>query len=195
MKKSLTFISIFFICNAGFSQTYDSIANVYFQNDSTPINFTDSLGQKQGFWVDYKTYKLIEYSHNKFDARNTRAYKLAQGYYKNDEKSGHWEYFQVPAQYTDAIKTENYHEDGSIEEWKNEFTTFTYFSKDSTLVYSKVIYNRDTIFINCKNKTTCVASVNRKELLRFEFADLDYEQTRIYLGIYARQTLWLKKEE
>ena len=195
MKKSLTFISIFLICNAGSSQTYDSMANVYFQNDSTLINFTDSLGQKQGFWVEYKTYRLIESSHTIFDARNTRAYKLAQGSYKNNKKSGLWEYFKGPECAINTYKTENYFEDRSIEEWKNDFTTYTYFSSDSNHVSSTVFYERDTIFIHCENKLHCVATVNGKELKVFEYADLDYEQFRIYLGVYARELLWIKEGE
>jgi hypothetical protein len=195
MKLLLNSIFILFLSSAGMSQTYDSIANLYYKIDNQFVNFTDSLGQKQGLWIEYRIVRLLNFdSYHSNPQYSTSIRKLGQGYYKNNKKSGLWEYYRDHRCIHETIATENYFEDGKVEEWIYEFTIVNNYSVDSNYVNSEVYFKRDTILINCENKLTCLATVHGKELLKFDYTYLDYEQFRMYLGEYQRAILKLREE-
>jgi len=117
MKTCLIFIFSIFTCKVGFLQSYDSVANYHYKNGEPLINCTDSNGQKQEFWIDYKIFQLIKVQDNYLmQGYFTSIYKVAQGSYKNNKKSGIWEYYKGPECAINTYKTENYYDDGSVEE-------------------------------------------------------------------------------
>ena len=115
MKKYFIYIFILIYPCIGFSQSYDSIANLHYKIGENPVNFTDSLGLKQGIWIEYRIFKRIEIEYSDGNQQYyTSIRKLGQGYYKNNKKSGSLEYYRYYLY--ENIGTENYFDYGRMKE-------------------------------------------------------------------------------
>ncbi len=147
MKILLTTIILIFWINFIQGQSFDSIATHHYGNGKEILNQTDSLGRKQGLWVYYKMFFDTKCSALSTLNSYTCFKQLSKGYYKDDKKTGKWEYYTDGGCYFSINRIEFYSNDGSVKEIKYEESTTTLYSSDSSLVTSTVIFNTDTFQI------------------------------------------------
>lgn len=156
------------------------------------INCIDELGRKQGLWEMYSN-KIISKAHTitsygcHLSERND-SLLIQKGIYKDDEKVGLWYYFNGNFM-NDINRSVRYLDDGS-REVKDYRMNFTYTqSADSSNLSGVVLHKRDSIFIECKDDICYFKLSNGKYLNQLDsvnILDLDYEISRIRLGMYHR---------
>jgi len=194
MKITLTLIFLLFT-SITYGQVYDKIATHHYGSGEI-TNRIDSLGRKQGFWVNYTMFFNSTCSDLSTEESDTCFQRFSSGQYINDNKIGRWNYYQDAGCFIDFDRIEIYNEDGSVMETNCKYRNCTtYYSPDSSNVTSVIIISNDTINIKCKDKKTCIATIDNKELIKFDFDRLDFEKFRFSLDIFCREILLLKNNK
>jgi hypothetical protein len=195
IMKNINLI-LFLTCltNMVCGQTYDNIATQHFGKGKVELNFTDSLGFKQGIWINYK---LIINKYNsellRTEVTDTSLIKTSSGEYKNNKKIGKWEYYDTECYGCGVEKIETHNPDGTVEEIKYSRLCKTIYNADSSIVQSIVFsIEKDTVSINCIDKN-CVAKYKSHILKEFPLKQLDIEQWAISYGNFSREIRLLKE--
>jgi hypothetical protein len=191
MKATMTLLILFCFSSFVFGQTYDTVATIHFGNGAI-INKVDSFGRKQGLWIKYRMFFDSRCSALETGISDTCFRKLSEGEYFNYRKVGTWVYYDDGGCYILRDKAEIFNPDGSVLEFKNDGSTATDYSYDSSLVTSRISVNDDTVLIKCQNKKTCTAMLGNKILKKFTYDKLDVEQYIISRDGYQREILLLK---
>ncbi len=189
INKTIILITIFcldiFFCSA---QRYDTIATRHFANNDSILNYSDSLGQKQGLWVHYNLLFNQWCSPLSNGPSDTCFRQISKGYYQDNKKVNTWRYFRDEGCYRTTEREEIYKSDGSVTELKNNETSVSNFNKDSSIVLCKAIVGKtDTISIKCLNKNNCIAKFKDETLETFPFSSLDNRLLGISNGLYDRK--------
>lgn len=189
INKTLILITIFCLdilfC---FAQRYDTIATRHFAYNDSILNYSDSLGQKQGLWVHYNLLFNQWCSPLSKGPSDTCFRQISKGHYQDNKKVNTWRYFRDEGCYRITEREEIYKSDGSITEIKNNETTVSNFNKDSSIVLCKAIVGKtDTISIKCLNKNNCIAKFKDETLETFPFSSLDNRLLGITNGLYDRK--------
>lgn len=189
----------------GYGQSYDTIAtihyNLYASKNNGILNYTDAKGLKQGLWIKYNMTLCSHYVDLVPVKHDTCFTLLSIGKYNDNKKNGKWKYFDEHSYYRGYYypsEIEDFKNDGSIEKTSENYSIITNFSSDSLKVTSIVKgHNNDEfyeILIDCNNTKECIATFLGKELVRFDYNDLDLEKFKIINGLYDRQIRLLKQE-
>jgi hypothetical protein len=191
--KALLIILLFILLRTSslHGQTYDKIAT-YRYSKGEPINKIDSIGQKQGLWLNYEMFFNSPCSALSSKQSDTCFRQLSRGHYFNNKKIGRWEYYNDGGCYFSLERTETFNPDGSMVEIKFLNYVVTEYSPDSSLVTSTIRTASDTISVTCQDRRFCIASVHGIEFKQFDFEYLDYEQSKISSDEYRREILLLK---
>lgn len=177
---------LFLSLNFGYSQTYDSIATKYYGNGDQ-LNQIDSLGNRQGLWINYSMFIYPKDSAISTVKPDTGFKKISRGSYLNDQRIGLWEFYDDHGCTRTTKRIIKYSKDGSVEETKYWRSTITRYSPDSSLVTSTVNFNEQIMIVNCHKKTECIATYKGKELKRFDYRYLDAIQFGFATGMYSRE--------
>jgi hypothetical protein len=193
IMKALLIILLFVFLrtNSLHGQTYDKVAtNRYSKGE--PINKTDSLGQKQGLWINYDMFFNSICSALSTGQSDTCFRRISSGQYFDNKKIGEWKYYDDGGCYILVKRTVTFNPDRSMVEINLRNYVVTSYSADSTLVTSVITAPSDTVSIACKDQKFCITSAHNIELKKFDYKYLDYEQLRISSDAYRREILLLK---
>jgi hypothetical protein len=166
------------------------------------INCVDSSGRKQGKWETLKTRAILR-SHSGYGTENGCQYidnsvrqPIEAGQYKDNKKIGTWEYIEWEGfDYSHVAKTVTYHHNGSLTERNFLYNSVIEFNRDSSFITGFTIHKSDSIYVTCTNKTCVFALKANKKIISFDYTGyerLDYELSRLSLGVYNREIMNIK---
>lgn len=172
----------------GTSQSYDSLATVYWGDDTLKINQKDSLGREHGNWIYYKKF-------NHPTEIDFRLNKLSYGKYTDGVKIGLWTYVNDARCYVEIIKTERYKSDGSYVQTGNEGRSFSYYSPQNKLLkvelYRVPELENDSVIVYCK-KESCQSYFNGVEFNRFSIGEVHWQIDLFMIGEYSKELKIIK---
>jgi hypothetical protein len=156
------------------------------------INCLDSLGNKQGWWVDYsKKHNAIAQP----DFLDTGIYveRYSYGLFKNNKKIGTWKLVNnVHLIYEEQESIYIYNNQSSTVHTRflgeNRDVIMNY-NNDSTIIKAYSIFNkeRDTICFACfKLKDRCTISYKKQYIKTTPFKNLDFELEKSYNELQNR---------
>jgi hypothetical protein len=193
--RIVVFILAFFLCSKSYCQSCDTI-------NGAVVNYIDYYGMKQGNWVEwfYKWELEPYYQTEKGFCNNRSQIKVRtrvknSGDYRDNVKTGLWEYFYDGGDTYGLNRTELY-QDSLLTVKSHNFLSTTTYNSDSTLVESTVMaLDKDSIRVLCVEKS-CIANYAGVELARFTLSKLDFEQYTLALGIkYQREIMVIKDKQ
>jgi hypothetical protein len=132
------------------------------------LNLIDSLGQKQGYWIEKDTkIKLVRFEINSSEIyldeiTEYRLFKMAEGNYLNDQKVGQWYFYPTCTSHFVHLK-------------EIKLGTLPVGSKDTSMIVGEIYQNGDTLFFNCSNNNCIVKTLNNIEIVSFPQKTLDKE--------------------
>lgn len=146
--KNILFLVFFFLQTIIYCQSIDSLF-IKSQITSSSEEGYDSLGNKQGFWIEkiyYGEYLLFyEDSIEAFDA-------TAYGFYKNDKKAGFWDIYTTNKNEERSLIAQIYYENDTmlyqftyIDSKIHQYTQLGYVNRQYNTGASGVIYAKDRI--------------------------------------------------
>ncbi|MEO8146230.1 MAG: hypothetical protein ABI723_01270 [Bacteroidia bacterium] len=174
MKHCLSILVLFF-CFESYGQLY---------TEKKAANSYDSLGIKQGFWIErtlkvklhYYFYTVTNSAQELTQATQFRYFRISEGEYNDGKRVGTWLDYSDCMNYFDLTESEQHIDDKNI-----EIDT----SKASKLD-GQIFLTLDTINVNCIQGNCVFTTSNNQEFKRFTREKLDTELLNLATCKYDR---------
>lgn len=165
------------ICHGQHCERYERDYFPHFLPKNFPdqINCVDSLGRKQGAWIDYKILYNAKYRPDELD---TGYYvpEYSFGYYENNRKINKWKHiYNVHMISLDKITDYYYAPDTTLATVSNqmgETLSSLYTNSDSSKWEIREANKEGSIAINCNKSGICVISYKGQMLNYFDRKDI-----------------------
>jgi hypothetical protein len=186
--KNLLFILCLFFSLSLFGQVCDTV-------NGDLINCVDSNGLRQGFWelkrenTLFSSYTGLGSKEGCLYSKNAEYFLLARGEYKDDKKTGSWEYY-FGNKVAILERRVSYNKDGSVVENNFRERYKIKISSDTAKISGEFYHDLDTLTISCQNRVCSIMLPDGQEVLSFGFTNMDkfeYEFYRLRIGVYDRQ--------
>jgi hypothetical protein len=165
------------------------------------INCIDSNGIRQGQWEIRRKILLVSGYNGLGSKQGCRYFEKSnfvtrsKGAYLGGKKIDTWVYYHDWGMDNGKIeKRITYYDNGAVKE-ENLYNNYVILiSPDSSVANGYVIYNADTILIDCKSGQ-CNMLFNRSiKITSFPLYQFDYEIERLFFGEYHRRIKEIKSK-
>lgn len=192
--KLLFSLSIFILISfKGYSQHCDTIPKQLYSlanSLSTKVNCVDSLGRKQGWWIEY-TISKFEYKDEFGKLKVGSAIKYySYGQYFNNKKVDKWSSYTFEGDQV-SVETIDFRRDGAI--IVKRIGSVTEYNSDSSIIKSAIFISpNDTAYINCNKKNlrnikNCRLTYNDEVINTFSSDQFNIEKFKVEINTYKRQ--------
>lgn len=186
--KYLVALILVFSYNISFSQSFETTNGVR-------VNYTDSLGLKQGYWKEKKKYstKGLIIEERRIEQKlglDSVYHTVAEGSYIDQKKVGVWKDYGDNWHLISVVREIVYLENGSIVEKNFIENSKIKYSADTSKVNGYLVLKGDSLQLTCKKQKCTFTVDNGNEFHAFDFNnkyDFFLELVRLKNGMYDRR--------